>query len=186
MSQLDKVLTKIAVEPCRMILVTPNWPGSKWMRILDTVAIKQSFVPPETPLYKGDSQKKTLPPPPWETMVSLIDTKWNKPNASELDPKMVKYIKKMSKEWGQADLMAAVHGYPRFATPETMEKEIQSDLVLVPDLPDVSPIKARPQVEEPISHQEVLLENMLLVDVQFSHVDHKVAEIKMVTLDMGD
>ena len=135
---------------------------------------------------KAIPKRKTCHPLLGRQLYHSLTRDWNKPNASELDPKMVKYIKKMSKEWGQADLMAAVHGYPRFATPETMEKEIQSDLVLVPDLPDVSPIKARPQMEETISHQEVLLENMPLVDVQFSHVDHKVAEIKMVTLDMGD
>ena len=83
------------------------------MRILDNVAIKQRFVPPETPLYKADSQKKALPHPPWETMVSFINTKVFRPEEKELDPKMVKYIKKISKEWGRPDLLDAMRTYPR-------------------------------------------------------------------------
>ena len=192
-SQLDKVLTKVALEPCKMILVTPNWPGSKWMRILDKVAMKQSFVPPETPLYKRDSQKKALPPPPWETVVSVIDTSTARPAIDELDPKVVKYVKRITREWGRPELLDAMRAYPRIVDIQnTMEKEDQFDSVVVPEIPEtpgVSPIKGRPSEvfsESSLTPTEILLDSLSLVDVQFSHTDHKVMVPKVLMLDMGD
>ena len=74
-SQLDKVLTKIAMEEnCKMVIVTPNWQGDYWMRILEKLSLKQMCLPARAPVYKGDWDKKPLPPPQWETLVTFIDT----------------------------------------------------------------------------------------------------------------
>ena len=123
-SQLEKVLVKLALEPCPMVLVTPNWPNCPWMRILEKLAVKQCFVPPETPIYRGDQSLKALPPPPWETIVSLIDPKVQA-KVKELDPKLVKWVQRMSKEWGREQLFGEIRACPKFDYPEVMEKEVQ-------------------------------------------------------------
>ena len=44
-SQLDKLLVKAAMEPTRLILVSPHWPGTTWSRVLEKIAIKQFSIP---------------------------------------------------------------------------------------------------------------------------------------------
>ena len=50
-SQLEKVVTKLVCEPCKMVLVTPNWGNRPWKRILDKVAVNQFHAPEKVPLY---------------------------------------------------------------------------------------------------------------------------------------
>ena len=45
-TQLDRVLTKIVQNPCKIVLVTPNWLGKPGRRLLYKIAISQFFVPP--------------------------------------------------------------------------------------------------------------------------------------------
>ena len=47
-SQLEKVVTKLALEPCRMVLVTPNWPSTCWTRILEKLSLKHTTIPEGT------------------------------------------------------------------------------------------------------------------------------------------
>lgn len=50
-SQLEKVVTKVAIEPCKMVLVTPNWPSTSWTRILEKLAIKRTIIPEGTIIW---------------------------------------------------------------------------------------------------------------------------------------
>jgi hypothetical protein len=193
-SQLDKVLVKIALEPCSMLLVTPNWPNCAWMRVLEKLASRQSFIPAETPVYRGDASSKVLPPPPWETIVSLITPESVKINLHELDPKIVKHVQRLSKGWGRDELLAEVRAYPKFDIPPMMEKEVQAEFFDV-EMPNVSPIKKVCQIlektpefgpKEAISNDQVLVESLPFVDVQFTEVDHKIEDVKMQSLDLSD
>jgi hypothetical protein len=45
-SQLVRVLNKIVQSPCKIVLLTPNWPGRPWKRVLDKIAAAQFFFTP--------------------------------------------------------------------------------------------------------------------------------------------
>lgn len=51
-SQLEKVLTKVCLEPCKIILVCPNWEGTPWSKILDMIVTKCVQIPQGKPLYE--------------------------------------------------------------------------------------------------------------------------------------
>ena len=94
-SQLDKVLTKLAMEEnCKMVIVTPNWQGDYWMRILEKISKRQIHLPAKANLYKGDWDKKPLPAPHWETLITFVDTANLSLKQEELDPKLCKYVQK--------------------------------------------------------------------------------------------
>ena len=103
-SQLERVLAKVVCEPCQIVLVTPNWKGTTWERILSKVALKQYFVPANTPLYKGDFDGKPLPSPQWESVVSFIDTNQSNVPILEVDPQALKWVEKKTRNWDFAKL----------------------------------------------------------------------------------
>ena len=84
------------------------------MRILEKISSRQVKIPVGVGLYKGDWDKKPLPPPKWETLVSLVDTTRFNLEKGELDPKIVMTVKKMSKGWDQFDLEREMQNYPIF------------------------------------------------------------------------
>jgi hypothetical protein len=92
-------------------------------------------------LYKGDWDKKPLPPPKWETLVSLVDTTRFNLEKGELDPKIVKAVKKMSKDWGEHELEKEMKSYPNFPTFQDMLERVEEKFVIPPELPNVSHIK---------------------------------------------
>ena len=59
-SQLDKVLTKLALEPTRLILVSPDWSSVYWSRLLEKLAVAQVLIEKGIPLYQGDWHPKPL------------------------------------------------------------------------------------------------------------------------------
>lgn len=61
-SILDLVVTKLILEPTRMILVTPHWPSCAWHNFLEQISVQQFFIPVGTPVYKDDFSDKCLPP----------------------------------------------------------------------------------------------------------------------------
>jgi hypothetical protein len=124
-SQLPKVVTKLCLEPTKMILVTPNWSGQDWARLLDKISIARVEIPSGTKLYVGDWEKRPLPSPPWNTYVSLVDTVFCQVPLGELDPKMVRQVQKASRAWNFEDLEKEVRKYPRVISDETMDKEVQ-------------------------------------------------------------
>jgi hypothetical protein len=71
---------------------------------LSKIAKSQFFVPPDTPLYKGDWDGTPLPSPPWETVVSYIDTTEMEVPLQECDPICLKWISKGAKGWDSTKL----------------------------------------------------------------------------------
>ena len=126
-SQLERVITKLVHEPCKLVLVTPNWPGRPWRRILDKIAVVQYKVPAGEPLYETDRDKKPLPAPFWETIISFIDTFHFSAPENECDLSTLKWVIKTGKDLGQNDLIQRVAKYPwtkgevtmEFTSPET-------------------------------------------------------------------
>ena len=96
-SQLDRVLAKVVLSPCKIVLVTPNWPGRPWRSLLDKLAVAQFHVPPGTPLYQTDRDHKVLPSPLWETTVSFLNTLSFNVRETELDPSVKMWVEKKIK-----------------------------------------------------------------------------------------
>ena len=140
-SQLQRVVTTIALEPCRIILVTPIWPETNWYRVLEKISLNQVEIPEKTKLYVGDLEHKPLPAPEWSTLVSLVDTTVVRIRESELDPEVIKYVKIKNQRWGREDLEEKVSRYPRLINSEkTLEKEIQTskdDFSAIPSTPNL-------------------------------------------------
>ena len=77
---LSQVITKVILEPCVIILVTPEWRDYPWWKTLDLLTISRVYLPADQPTYKADGQPCPMPGPHWRTAISLIDsTKWNTP-----------------------------------------------------------------------------------------------------------
>lgn len=127
-SQMSKVVTKLCLEPCKMVLVYPNWVDQYWYPILEKISVAKVQVPSGVKLYKSDWDDRPLPAPQWNTCVSLVDTTSMKVDERELDPKIVKFIQKSSKNWNLDDLQREMMRYPRYMTNETMDQEIQVDV----------------------------------------------------------
>ena len=96
-SQLERVITKVVHEPCKIVLVTPNWGNRSWKRILDKIALAQFCVPENDSLYETDRDKNPLPAPKWETTISLVDTTKFNVNECECDSNTLNWVKKTSK-----------------------------------------------------------------------------------------
>ena len=76
-SMLDKVITKIILEPCKVVLVTPEWKDSRWWKPLDQITVARTYLPCDVGIYISDNKDDVLPHPAWRTAISLVDTtKW--------------------------------------------------------------------------------------------------------------
>ena len=77
---LSQVITKVILEPCVIILVTPEWRDYPWWKTLDLLTISRVYLPADQPTNKADGQPYPMPGTHWRTAISLIDsTKWNTP-----------------------------------------------------------------------------------------------------------
>ena len=74
-SMMEQVVTKIILEPTRVVLVTPEWRDYPWWKPLDFITVARTYIPASQAIYKGDCQRQTLPAPGWRTVVSLVDSK---------------------------------------------------------------------------------------------------------------
>ena len=108
-----------------MVLVTPNRSDQHWSRLLDEITVAPVEIPSGTKLYVSDWEKDPLPPPPWNTFVSLVDSTLCKVAPQDLDPKLVKQVARMSKNWSFEDLEREMKKYPRPCLEDTMDVEIQ-------------------------------------------------------------
>lgn len=106
-SQLVKVLTKLVLEPTRMVLVTPKWENTEFWNLLDLVKVAQVEIEGGTPLYIGDWDSTPLPSPSWQTLVTLVDTTKVRPPLEELDKQVVRWLRKVNKGWGREELKIA-------------------------------------------------------------------------------
>ena len=53
-SQLARVVTKAAIEPTKLILVTPDWGDVYWRRVLEKLSVAQVQIESGSALYKSD------------------------------------------------------------------------------------------------------------------------------------
>ena len=181
-SQLHRVLTKVALEPQRIVLVTPDWGDCYWRRLLEKLAVHQVQVPEGLSLYTSDHQKKALPSPSWNTLVSFLDSSLVSIPMEELDPKEVKWVRKTSKGWDLSQLDMEVRKYPKQVLGEPMEREVQTSQVCVEEedfvSPPVSPIGPSPSIGA--FGAELFLE----VDVDFTIKDFKPPKAVVNTEDI--
>ena len=77
-SLMSKVVTKVLLEPCRMVLVAPVWHDQPWWKVLEQITVSRVYLPQHMPVYCTDSCDNPLPGPTWATAVSFVNThKWS-------------------------------------------------------------------------------------------------------------
>ena len=97
-SHMDHVVTKIILEPVRMILVCPEWREQAWWKPLDMLTVARTFLPAGEGTYRGDCQHDTLPGPVWRTVINLVDScKWT---TKPYSPGHVAWVKEKSQGKG--------------------------------------------------------------------------------------
>ena len=111
-SKLLLAITKVCVDQARVILVTPDWGDTgdvgRWRRLLDRLTIDRVEVSTGVPIFKKDKMDIPMPPPPWTTIVSILDGKQNQIRVSELDPIIVNKLSRMNKGKGLKELQENV------------------------------------------------------------------------------
>lgn len=73
-SIMERVVAKLQVEPCRIILCSPVWPEASWWDALQALTTHHILLPQGEPLFYGAVRKKILPPPDWRVMICWIDS----------------------------------------------------------------------------------------------------------------
>ena len=88
-SRIACVLTKVAIEKCDMVLLTPEWETS-WTSLLDRLTVKKQEVQADQDgvIFITD-QKKKMPKPSWKVRMSYISGSTCQVEEDELDPKAV-------------------------------------------------------------------------------------------------
>ena len=117
-TRIARCLTKVALDKCRMVIVTPDWgahgPQGQWRRLLDRLTLKRVCLP-DVPLYeKFGDPNRLLPKPAWSSMVSLIDGSLNEVSLAELDPAVVTLLsrKKRLLTWDDFQIKYFPHTLP--------------------------------------------------------------------------
>ena len=108
-----------------MVLVYADWQDDYWSPLLRLISVARVDIKSGQPVYHWDGSKKPLPPPLWNTQVSLVDTKQREISPTLLNPKLVKWLGKLSLNWGFEDLQREMTKYPK-KTLVTSEQEIQT------------------------------------------------------------
>ena len=106
-SQMEKVLTKVALEGARVILVVPEegkWMKKAWRELLTKLTITQVRLP-DVPMYKVDYGVELLPAPKWRTNVCLVDGSLNPVAREDLNPEVVEKITKNNRGWGRKHML---------------------------------------------------------------------------------
>lgn len=154
-SKLARAVTKVALEKARVIMITPDWGtngiNGYWRRVLDRLTVKR-FVLPEVALYeKFGNPEKLLPKPHWSTLISILDGAISQVDDAELDPSIVKLIKKKAKGWGREELKARVH--EKFSS-EVMETTFPENVTPPPSQGHVQEKKVDFTVEHENAHNK--------------------------------
>jgi hypothetical protein len=175
-SQLDRVLTKVAMESVQIVIVTPDWGDCPWRQLLEKLSVSQVQVPSGMSLYQADGCAKTLPPPSWNTLVSFLDSKTVKVPRHELDSHLVKWVERKSRGWSLEKLQEEVKRYPRCPSFESgMEREVQTescDGAVFFDGEDLSPPVSPISVVSQDFFMHMAADLSLEVDLEFTKKDH--------------
>jgi len=107
-SKLARVLTKVALEKVKMVIITPDWGNSGqnayWRRLLDRLTVRR-LIMPDIELYeKYGDPKNLLPKPKWTSILSVLDGSQNVIAPSELDPSIVMTIVKKNRGFDRKTL----------------------------------------------------------------------------------
>jgi hypothetical protein len=101
-SRMEEVVSKLILEPCKMVLVAPEQRQAPWWKPLDMITVARVYLPAHVGVYMGDCQHNVLPGPSWRTAVSLVDTtKWHTPPFSQ---HLSSWVKRQNKGKGLSDL----------------------------------------------------------------------------------
>ena len=126
-SELELVLTKAVLEPCRLVIVTPLWERYPWHALLQHLKLGQYMVPIKWPLYKKDNGRGYLAAPHWRTLVSYLDTTLNPIPHDLLNPKHVQQVNRLNHNLGLNDLKAALPNRHLSSNPATVLHPHQLD-----------------------------------------------------------
>lgn len=133
------MLTKIALDRTRVILVTPDWGHSgangSWRRLLDRLTCDRIELP-DCPLYVRTMDGKLMNKPQWTSIVSVVDSQKIQIRDHELSPSLVRWVTKLNRGKGLSDLLSHFQPQP------------QSDEVCLPEVPLEAPM---PTVGEELS-----------------------------------
>ena len=144
---------------------------------MEKLSISQVKVPHGMLLYASDGQKKPLPSPQWDTLVSVLDSTSISIPQSELDPDIVKWVNKKCKGWDLQMLLDNVKKYPRVCE-GGIEREMQTEEQEeeVSPSPPVSPISIPQSVfvgQKVPSSLTIAAELSMDVDTTFTMMDYK-------------
>jgi hypothetical protein len=103
-SKILTVITKAALEPCRIALVTPEWTPSSWTRVLDRLTVKRVPLLEDNGVLYVDDQGIGLPAPTRRSNLTLIDSVLNCLDPSELDAPTVAWIQAKTRHYGEEHL----------------------------------------------------------------------------------
>lgn len=70
---MHRVVEKIALEECKVVLVTPVWEETSWWPILKKMAARSGGLPRGEHLFHDSLTLNLLPSPRWRAMVWVID-----------------------------------------------------------------------------------------------------------------
>ena len=94
-SLLAKVLTKIAYEPGRVVMCTPDWGCSgehaDWRRMLDRMTLGRVQLP-DGPIYVPEDSDTAMQDPEWASFLSIVDGSLNPVPLCDLDQVVLKEV----------------------------------------------------------------------------------------------
>ena len=106
-SELEKVLTKVALEHSRMVLCSPDWGAQGgneyWRNLLDRLTISSVRLPDEA-IYLPLGCKTPIGKPGWGSMLSVVDGGLTSIPWKDLDPTLVQAIQQESDGLALGDL----------------------------------------------------------------------------------
>ena len=107
LSELGKVLTKVALERSHMVLCSPDWGAhggnEYWRNLLDRLTISSVWLPDEA-IYVPLGRKTPIGNPGWGSMLSVVDRGLTSIPWEDLDPTLVQAIQRESDGLALGDL----------------------------------------------------------------------------------
>lgn len=154
-SRLCQVLTKIALDKARVVLVTPDLDGvvwstddprvAYWHRLLQRMTLS-SFTLPDVDIYLPDHADLPMPKPKWRTKMSLVDGALNPiaplelfnlgeslPPHPHLKDNPLQFVTKQNKGWGLKELEKRTEptietpGIPLSMTTKKVDVDVESE-----------------------------------------------------------
>lgn len=99
---LFKVLAKVCINPCRVVLLCPVREEATWWPFLQAMPMQRVLLPSDTCLFFGAVKKDVLPPPRWRVMVCFLDS--TKGGFPEPPKHLAKQLQKENEGWGLTHL----------------------------------------------------------------------------------